>query len=122
MPPQSWGGAPNDDGISALRGLISAIAGLRNAFSGLQDQAGTVGSFTMSAAASLVVPNVTIKSTSKVFLTPENAAAATLIAGADNLYCAPADHVTGVSFTVRTAAAGSAAGTEIFGYRVVNVI
>lgn len=118
---QNWGGSSNDDGITALRGIIAAIAGLRDPLSGLQDQAGTVGSFTMAAAASTVVLNASIKSTSKVFLTPENAAAATLVAGVSGPYCAPADHVAGVSFTVRTATL-VAVGTEIFGYRIVNPI
>lgn len=116
------GQSGNDDGITALRAIVQNISALVQAFAGLQDAAGTVGSFTFAAAASVVVPNVTVRAGSKIFLTPENAAAGTLVGSNESPYIDPADHVSGVSFTVRTAAGTAAAGTEVFSYRVVNVI
>lgn len=114
------GQSGNDDGITALRAIVQNISALVQAFAGLQDAAGTVGSFTFAAAASVVVPNVKVRAGSKIFLTPENIAAGTLVGSAESPYIAPVDHVPGVSFTVRTAS-GAAAGTEVFSYRVVNV-
>lgn len=75
-----------------------------------------VGSFTLGAAASLVINNPAVNSGSIILLTPTNASAATLQAGTSGLYVT----ATNGSFTVSTADAGSAAGTETFNYMVIN--
>jgi hypothetical protein len=113
---------PNDDGVSWLKAISRGLSALTQLFAGLQGTVGTVGSFTMPAAASLVVPNVFVKAGSAIRLTATNAAAGTLMGSAKSLYAAPADFVPGVSFTVKTASAAAAAGTETFSYQVINVI
>lgn len=80
----------------------------------LQDK----GSFTLGAAATSVIPNLSITANSKVFLSPTNADAATLMASAKSLYTSSLS--AGVSFTVATANAAAAAGTETFDYRIIG--
>lgn len=111
----------NDDGVTMLRAIAQNLSALVQAFGGLIGIAGTTGQFTMAAAASTVVPNVTVQAGSIVILQAENAAAGTLVGSNESPYIASADHVAGVSFTVRTAS-GAASGTEIFSYQIVNVI
>jgi hypothetical protein len=77
------------------------------------------GSFTMGAAATKVVADTTIKAGSIVLLMPTNAAAGTLMAGATSLYVSA--RTAGTSFTVATANAGNAAGTETFEYIAVTI-
>lgn len=115
-------GSPNDDGITVLRSIAQILSALTQSFRGLQDQAGTTGSFTFPAAASVVVPNVNVRAGSLIFLTPQNALAGTQVSAATSPYIAPVDYVAGVSFTVRTASAGAATVGAIFGYRIVNTI
>lgn len=76
------------------------------------------GSFTMANAASKVVTQTAIAANSIVTLSPTNAAAGTLMAGANSLYHSA--NTAGASFTVATAGGGSAAGTETFNYIVTN--
>jgi hypothetical protein len=121
MGPGPATGSINDDAITQLKAIVLNLANLVTAFAGLQDAAGTVGSFTFPAAASVVVPNVNIEAGSLVFLQAQNASAGTLVGSNESPYIAPADYVVGVSFTVRTAAGTAAAGTEVFSYRIVNV-
>ena len=72
----------------------------------------TSGTFTMAAAASKVVTDANVTSASVVVLVATNAAAGTLMGSAKSLYVAPANG----SFTVATASAAAAAGTETFNY------
>ena len=111
----------NDDGVTMLRSIAQNIAALVQAFAGLIAVAGTTGQVTLAAAASTVVPNVTVQAGSVVILTAANAAAGTLVGSAESPYVAAADHVAGESFTIRTAS-GAASGTEIFTYQIVNTI
>lgn len=97
------------------RMMIVAINGLRDAI--LSTFPRVTGTFTLSAAASTVVPNTSVTSTSIISLTPLNAGAATLMAGANSLYVSA--RTSGASFTVSTAAGGSAAATEQFQYLLV---
>lgn len=76
------------------------------------------GSFTLAAAATLVVANANVRPTSIVLLVPTNASAGALQAGATHLYIST--KVAGTSFTVATANAGAAAGGETFDYVIVN--
>lgn len=72
------------------------------------------GSFTLAAAATKVVSNTAVGATSTVYLTPSNAAAATLMSGAKALYHSA--NSGGASFTVATADGTNAVGTETFNY------
>jgi hypothetical protein len=76
------------------------------------------GTFTMGAAASKTISNTNVSGASNVTITPTNAAAGTLQAGADSLFHSLADQVEGTSFTVKTAGGGNAAGTETFTYEI----
>lgn len=78
------------------------------------------GSFTLAAAATTVVPQTGIASTSVIALTPTNAAAAALMAGAKSLYVSA--KTQGASFTVATADASAAAGTETFNYLAITPV
>ena len=82
------------------------------------------GSVTMDADASTTVANdkinIGLGYTSFVILTPTNAAAATLIAGASSPYVRTADHVDRTSFFINTADAGNAAGTETYNYEILQ--
>ncbi len=76
------------------------------------------GTFTMAAAASKVVTDANVTAASFITLTPTNAAAGTLMAGANSLYVT----VGNGSFTVTTAGGGAAGGTETFSYAVLNTV
>ena len=88
------------------------------AIAGLETTNGPVGTFTAGAAATTAVTNTSVTAASLIFLQPTNAAAATLMAGASSLYISA--RAAGVSFTVATADAGNAGGTETFNYLVLN--
>ena len=75
-----------------------------------------VGNFILGAAATTVVANTGVTPTSRIILTPTNAAAATLMGSAKALYIAAKTDKT--SFTVATANAAAATGTETFDYRI----
>lgn len=79
-----------------------------------------IGTFTMTATATLVVPNTSVAANSLVQLFPSNAAAATLMGGTRSLYVSALS--AGVSFTVATASGVAAAGTETFSYNIVNPV
>lgn len=72
------------------------------------------GSFTLAAAASTTVANTDIEAGSVIMLSPTNASAATLQGSAKSLYITVVN--PGAGFTVATANAASAAGTETFSY------
>jgi len=78
----------------------------------------TVGTFTLAAAATTVVPNTFVKANSVIIPFPTNAAAGTLQGSAKSLYISAT--TAGVSFTVATASAANAAGTETFAFLILN--
>lgn len=94
-----------------LNGLLNA---LQNGFPR------TVGTFTLAAAATTVVPQTATQSTSNITLTPTNAAAATLMGSNKALYISA--RTQGAGFTVATASAAAAAGTETFQYELLNLV
>lgn len=96
--------------LSEIASALSTIAGQFTTTSG--------GSFTLSAAASLVVSNTSVASGSKIVLTPTNSAAATLTGSNAALYVSA--KTGGASFTVSTASGASASGTETFDYMIFN--
>lgn len=86
--------------------------------SALQTSNGPVGTLTLGAAATTAVSNSGVTANSIILLFPTNAAAATLVSGASSPYISAKS--AGVSFTVATANAAAAAGTETFNYLVLN--
>jgi hypothetical protein len=74
------------------------------------------GTFTMAAAASMVITNANTLAGAQITLIPTNAAAAVLMGSAKFLYATAT--TPGTSFTVQTANAAAAAGTETFAYRI----
>jgi hypothetical protein len=108
-----------DDQFSAARAIIENLAALNTSFLRFLGVAGIAGSFTMPAAASLVVPQALVKSTSMVFLQATNAAAATLQGSTESLYISTLS--AGVSFTVATGAGTAATGGETFNYLLINL-
>ncbi len=78
----------------------------------------TTGTFTMDADASTTVSDTSVQTTSRITITPTNAAAATLVAGTSSPYVT--NKTANTSFDVDTADAGNAAGTETFDYHIVN--
>jgi hypothetical protein len=96
--------------------LAQLVEAMRSSFSAMTASQGT---FTCAAAATTTVTDAKVKATSFIALMPLNAPAATLMAGSHSLYISA--RTAGASFTVATADAGSAAGTEAFGYLIANV-
>lgn len=78
------------------------------------------GTFTFTAAATAVVLEPSVRSTSIITLIPTNASAATLAGSAKAPYVSA--RTVGTSFTVSTANAAAAAGGEIFQYTLSNPV
>lgn len=97
------------------RNFAELISVMRSSFSAMNVHQ---GQFTCGAAATTTVADTNVKATSFIALTPLNAAAGTLQAGATHLYVSA--RTAGASFAVTTASAGAAAGTENFQYLVIN--
>lgn len=76
------------------------------------------GTFTMAAAATLIVTQPEVTATSIIVWTPTNAAAGTLQGSAKCLYLSA--RTAGASFTVATASGGNAVGTEVYQYFLWN--
>ena len=117
------GSAGGTDIVTAIQGIIRQLAsGNANTLALIAALEAifprVVGTFTLAASATTVVTQPAIKSTSIVLLSPTNAAAGTLMGGAKSLYISAL--TPGTSFTVATASAASAAGTETFQYGVFN--
>ena len=113
MPQQS-----NTAMLGQAKGLNENLGALVNTLKDAFPLHATRGLFTMAAAASKVVAEPALKLGAIVFLSPLNAAAATLMSGSSNLYFV---NSVGVGFTVYTADGGNAAGTELFAYMFINI-
>lgn len=115
------GSSSNTDIVTALQGIIRQItagnAALVAAIAAVFPRI-TPGSVTLGAAATTVVTAPQITATSKITLTPTNAAAATLVGSAKSPYISARS--VGVSFTIATASGAAAAGTETFDYLIVG--
>lgn len=99
--------------LQASNQLMAKLVGI---FSALFPR--STGTFTMAAASSKVVTDANVSTTSIITLVPTNAAAGTLMGSAKALYVTTASG----SFTVTTANAAAAAGTETFSYSVSNAL
>lgn len=117
-----------DSGQKSAAPTIDSEGKFRNELLGLLIKALTsifprvAGTFTLSAAATTTVAQPAITANSFVFPFPINASAATLMAGAKSLYQDRAANVAGASFSMKTADASAAAGTEQFAYFVLNLV
>lgn len=107
-----------DDGVQKLQAINFGIGQLVKSFSTAFPTKWSIGTFICANAASTTVPDANVTATSFISLQASNAAAGTLQAGATHLYISARS--SGVSFTVTTANAGSAAGTETFLYHIVS--
>lgn len=121
--PPGQGSAGSTDLVTQLQGIIRQLS---NANQNMLTLISTIngvfprisGSFTLAAAATTVVTQTKIAANSVVLLIPTDASAATLMGSNKSLYVSAL--TPGASFTVATASAASAAGTETFLYVVVN--
>lgn len=111
-PSQATAGAT--DVVTQLQGVVRQLAAWVAAFKGRT----VYGSFTLAAAATTTVNEPATQSNSFINITATNASAATLMGSAKALYISA--KVAGASFTVATASAAAAAGTETFSYSVVT--
>ncbi len=92
----------------------------KGALRGILATNGPVGTFTMDADSSTTVANTIVTASSQIFLFPTNAAAALLVSSLHSPYINTSNYVVGTSFTVLTSDNGSATGTEIFRYLILN--
>lgn len=99
------------DVVTQLQGIVRQLTALVKAINSRE----LYGSFTMPAASSLTITNPAIKGNSFITLMPTNADAATLMGSAKSLYYTI---IAGTSFTVTTADAANALGTETFLYMI----
>ena len=80
----------------------------------------TFGTFTMPAAATVMITQPAVAANSLVIPVPTNASAATLMGSARHLY--PSAVVAGTSFTFATGSGVAAAGTETFAYFILTPV
>jgi hypothetical protein len=102
--------------LKTLQDIVVAINGLTQAVLNVFPR--TTGTFTLAAAATTMVAQPSVKSTSVIVLTPTNAAAATLMGGSQALYVKSITPGTG--FVVATADGTNATGTCTFSYAVLS--
>lgn len=108
----SSSGAGTTDAVTQLQAIVRQLTALVAAINGRI----TYGTFTLAAAASTTINQSAVKANSQIVWTPTNASAATLEGSAKALYVSAI--VPGTSFTVSTANASNAVGTETFSYTV----
>lgn len=77
------------------------------------------GSFSFANHHTTVVAETFVTALSQVLIFPANALAAAALL-VHPIYCDPTDHVTGVSFTVKTYDGVVLSGAEVYTYLVVN--
>ena len=115
--PQTNIGQDNSDGtmraavLNILKQLSQLTLAMTNAFPPVRR-----GTCRLGAAAATTVLDTAVTATGRIILFPTSASAATLTGSAGNIYVSA--QVAGTSFTVSTANAAAAAGTETFSYVV----
>lgn len=103
--------------LSLIQNAVTNLGGIQKALAQAFIGSATVGVFTMAAAATKTVTDGNVKASGYVIPFALNAAAGTLQGSAKALYTTAANG----SFTASTASGGNAAGTEQFGYLVLNL-
>lgn len=109
--------ASPDDMLAQANGINANLAQLVAVLNSRFALGAFGGSFTCSAAVSTTVTDANAKTTSRVVLSPTNAAAGTLQGSAKCLHVSSKNNGT---FVVSTSNAVAAAGTETFDYEIVN--
>lgn len=109
QPTQSAGAT---DVVTQLQNIVAKLGQLVAAISGRI----TLGSFTMVAAATTVVPQPAVKANSIITLTPTNADAATVVGSAKSPYISAIS--PGVSFTIATGNGSAGVATATFNYSI----
>jgi len=104
-----------------LKAIANSISGLSQQFAGLIDRVGTAGRSHFRPCIRRCPKRQRQGGITDRAFTGERHGG-TLVGSAKCPYAAQADFVVGVSFTVKTASAAAAAGTEIFYYRIVNLV
>ena len=113
--PQTNIGQDNADGttraavLNILKQLAQLTLAMTNAFPAVKR-----GTCKLAASASTTVPDPSVTASGRILLFPTNAAAASLMGGSGSLYLS--SQIAAASFTVSTANAAAAAGTETFSY------
>lgn len=118
FPGTPQGGASLTDLVTVLQSIARNIGALITTVQNTLPR--VTGTFTFGAAATAVVAEPSVRSTSIITLTPTNASAATLFGSAKAPYVSA--RTVGTSFTVSTANAAAAAGTETFSYTLQNPV
>lgn len=108
----SQGSSSSTDIVTQLQAIVRQLGAWVLAFRGRI----TFGTFTFAAATTTVVAQPAVQATSVISLTALNPAAGTLVGSAKSPYISAI--VPGVSFTVTTANAVAATGTEMFSYLI----
>ena len=103
--------------LSLVQNAVSNLGAIQRALVNAFVGNASVGNFTMASAATKTVTDGNVKAASLVIPFALNAAAATLMGSAKALYTTAGAG----SFTAATASGGAAAGTEQFGYLVLNL-
>lgn len=121
--PPAQGAAGSGDIVTQLQGIVRQLSNSNSQMAALIAALISIfpritGSFTLAAAATTVVVQPAIKANSIVIPVAVNSPAATLMGSAKSLYVSAL--TPGASFTVATADAVAAAGTETFSYVVVT--
>lgn len=114
--PPTQGSGGSTDIVTALQGITRVLNSWVKAFQGRITQ----GTFTFPAAATVTVAQAAVQANSNISLTPQNAAAGTLVGSSKSPYVDVATIVPGTGFTVKTADGTSAAGTEKFQYQITT--
>lgn len=111
-------GASLTDVVSNLLSIAKNIGALISTLQATLPR--VTGTFTFGAAATAVVAEPAVRSTSIITLIPTNASAATLAGSAKAPYVSA--RTVGTIFTVSTANAAAAAGGEVFQYTLSNPV
>jgi hypothetical protein len=111
--------AGQDDMLAQVAGHNANMAQLTKVFTTRFALSSFTGTFNMTATATITVPDANIKAASVILFVPTNAAAAQLQGSAKQLYVST--KAAGTNFVAATGNAVAAAGTETFGYVILNV-
>lgn len=122
MPVRGDMGGTSDDMITVGLSIAQAISELRQVWLRLGGVAASLGLFTTTAAATIVVLNPNVTANSIIQLQAVNANAATMQGAANALYVDRAVIVPGVSFSVKTANAAAATAAADFSYTISNPV
>jgi hypothetical protein len=109
--------ASQDDMLAQANGINANLAQLVSVMNTRFALGAYTGSFTLGAVVTTTITLAAATTTSKIFITPTNAAAATLQGSAKCLYVSSKTNGT---FAVSTANGVAAAGGELFDFVLVN--